>query len=176
VKSTVFSLLVWLTSNFVLSQPAAGWAASGHMLRTLRGWAIAAFFITLAMHWLRPALGELRQPKWRDALSGFIAFVIFSGFTAVLIAARNSVTLPLAADALTLVGGGLAPVIALMALEFPDLRPRSFTLAAMLTLCLISLVGLNSFAVKPGKQPGTIRTHQPAGSQEPALGTTIYNL
>jgi hypothetical protein len=176
VKSSVFSALIGLTTHCMLSRPAAQWAASGHMLRTLRGWAIAALFISLAMQWLRPESGEAGRSKWSEAVSGFTALAAFSGFTALLIAVRNCLALPWAADILTLVGGVVAPVIALMALEFPDLRPRSFTAAAVLTLCLISILGLQSLAVTQGKRPDTIRTHQPAGSHEPALGTKIFNL
>jgi hypothetical protein len=143
------------------------------MLRTLRGWALAAFLISLATQYARPAR---RESMLRQACAACVAFVLLVAFTALLVAVRNFVTLPPMADALTLAGGGLVPAIALMALEFPDLRPRSFALAGVLALALAALAGFGALTVRPSRNPGTIRTHQPTGPRAPVAGTTTYDL
>ena len=174
MRPALFSALIGLASHALLARPLQAWAASGHMLRTLRGWALAAFLISLAMEYVRPARpGSRPESKLRQAGAALAAFALLACFIAPLIAVRNLVTVQWAADALTLAGGGLIPTIALMALESPHLRPRSFALAGVLSMAILSLAGFSVLAVPPVRHPGTIRTHQPTSPHAPVPGSPV---
>lgn len=170
-KSSIFSLLSWSASNALLSLGKTRFGAtllvgSVHMLRTLRGWAIAALVISVALQFFRRETTTAHEPASRQIRAVFSTFSLFSALVLMFIAARNSGLAPWAATAVTLVGGAITPVVAIMALEFPDLRPRAMAAGVVVAGGLASVLLVNTLTAKPAPRPGMIRTSQPADTVE----------
>jgi len=163
--TAIFSALVWAASSALIGLHAASLSGSGHMLRTLRGWALAALIISAALWLFRrtPSGGESAGRQFRSALS---IFGLFSVLIMVLVEVFGSLPAPWAANLLTFFGGVIAPVIAVMALEFPDLRPRALLAGALVGGCLVSCAFVSVLIAKPAPRPGIIRTKQPANPRE----------
>ena len=176
MKSAIFSALVWAASSALLAWRTAALNGSLHMLRSLRGWAVAAFVIVLAMHWLRGSGDSSEESTGRQVQSAVSAFAVFAVLVTLLVAVRNSTALPWAGNALTLIGGCLAPVILLMGLEFPDLRLRAFAATGIIAAGLISFAGISTLTARPEAHPGPIRVHQPSGPNEAPRQTRAYFL
>ena len=162
MKSSVFSALVWCVSSGLIRLHAASLSGSGHMLRTLRGWAIAALVISLAMRLLpHPACAE-ETSLVRQVRAAFSAFALFSVFVATLMVLFASVPPRWATTFLTFLGGVLVPVMAITALEFPDLRPRALAAGAVMAGGLAGCALFSVSVLHSVPRPGIIRTEQPA--------------
>ena len=172
MKSSIFSILLWIGSNALLNLGKTGTAlsASAHMLRTLRGWAIAALIISLALRWLQEDRAAGSEPVSGQIRAAFSAFGLFSVLALMFITVRGYNQATWAATVVTILGGALARVMAMMALEFPDLRPRAVAAGAVIAGSLVSVVLIDTLASKPAPPPpGIIRTNQPADTVEEPL-------
>ena len=175
MKSAIFSALVWASSTALLGWRNASLSGSVHMLKTLRGWAVVAFLLALVLQWLRRHEGGLEESRSRQVRSAVSAFAIFAVLVMLVLAARNSTASTWAWNVLSLIGGCLAPVVLLMGLEFPDLRPRAMAATWIMAAGLVSFAGFSAVLVRPASNPGPIRIHQPADStKEPRRETTYF--
>jgi hypothetical protein len=52
MKAAIFSALVWAAGSALIGLHAAALSGSGHMLRTLRGWAVAVLSVSVALQLL----------------------------------------------------------------------------------------------------------------------------
>ena len=164
MRSTIFSALVWAASSAVIRFDSGALSNSAHMVRTVRGWAIAAIVISLARQFLRWKDRGTCEVASRQVLSAFAAFIllviVMTGLTAVPVAD------PIDAAVLAFFGGVVAPVMTIIALEFPALRPRAFGAGLVAVACLGSFAFVNALLIRPASKPGVIRTNQPAEHHE----------
>jgi len=165
VKAAIFSALVWAASSAFVSLPAVAHAGTGRLLQTLHGWAIAAFVITVALHLLQRRAGRDPESFGTQAGKTFAVFALFSSLVVMLIVASASSREPLAVSVLVFAGGVVAPVVAVMALEFSALRPRALAACAIVAACLGSAAFIVR-AAEPSRRPGIIRSSQPANAGE----------
>jgi hypothetical protein len=161
MKSAIFSALVWGSGSAVLGTRAVALSNSGHLFRTLRGWAVAALLISLALHFFHGEKPAVEESLGRQAGAAFAAFALFSVLLVALIAAVAGSPVPWLGTLLTFVGGGLAPVVAVMALEFPDLRRRALAAGAVAAAGLVSLTLVNTLTVKPAPAPHVVGAARP---------------
>jgi hypothetical protein len=167
MRSAIFSALVFIGSSAAIHLRSAALSRSAHMLRTLRGWAVVVFAIALILEIVRTRSNVRAESRVVRITSAVTAFVLFSFFLMLVICARAGNPAPWVAGLLTALGTGLAPVMTVMALEFPDLRPPTAVGAAVVAGCLVFCAGIDASVLKPAK-PGIIRTRQPIKSNEPA--------
>ena len=161
MKTAIFAGLVWAASAAATRFPAAGLAGSRHLLLTLRGWAIMALILSVLLQMIRRERFHRRHLKEAAATFG-----LFSGFVGALIFAFHGGPQSETATLLTLAGGVLAPVMALMALEFADLRPATLALGAILGTAVASCAFAGILVSSPAQGHGLFRTKQPPSPVE----------
>jgi hypothetical protein len=128
MKPAIFSALVWAASSALIGPRSAVLSGSEQMLRTLRGWGVAALMMTVAMRLLWRETKAREESLARQACSALSAFVVFSALVLLLIAAPG-------ASSVAFLRGVLAATmaaVAVVALGFPVPRPRAVTAAALM--------------------------------------------
>ena len=160
MKAAIFAGLVWTACSVSMNLHASTLGGSTPLLLTLRGWAIAALLISVLMHLFRREKFHARQMP-----ETFGAFGLFAVFVATLILVLRNNPAPVVTNVITLAGGVLAPVIAVMALEFSDLRPRALTLGAIFGTGLVTCALAGVLVANPVPHP-RIRTKQIAKPAE----------
>ncbi len=165
MRRSVFPALVWAASDGLIRLHAAALSGSWQMLQTLRGWAVAALVISAAMSLRRGGKG----PEPRAAIAAFglfssaiAALMVFAGSGAPIFTAPHW-----SGTALTLAGGVLLPVIAMMALEFPDLRAGALAGAVVVAAGLLSFGVVSTLILNPGQRLSIIRIKQRPKTKKP---------
>jgi hypothetical protein len=157
MRSTIFLILVWAGSSTLLGSESVAVSSASHLVRTLHAWAIVAILLSVARQFLR-GRAATDESASRQILSACGAFLVFALLLTSL--AAVSATIPGSAALLAFAGGVVAPVITLLVLESPTLRPRGLT-AGLIALACVSCFALALTLERKPSVPGRIRTEHP---------------